>query len=69
MFWEGGVRGRNERMKEGKKEAAVREWEMPRWLLERWKEKGVGGEDVGRLLEEGDTIVKGEKGSIPGTST
>ncbi|KAK3496420.1 Vps51/Vps67-domain-containing protein [Neurospora crassa] len=56
-------------MKEGKKEAAAREWEMPRRLLERWKEKGVGGEDVGRLLEEGDTIVKGEKGSTPGTST
>ncbi|KAK3953292.1 Vps51/Vps67-domain-containing protein [Pseudoneurospora amorphoporcata] len=45
-------------MKEGKKEEAAREWEMPRRLLERWKERGVGGEDVGRLLEEGDAIVK-----------
>ncbi|KAJ4340606.1 hypothetical protein N0V85_009871, partial [Neurospora sp. IMI 360204] len=27
-------------MKQGKKEEAAREWEMPRRLLERWKEKG-----------------------------
>ncbi|KAK3347937.1 Vps51/Vps67-domain-containing protein [Neurospora tetraspora] len=54
-------------MKQGKKEEAAREWEMPRRLLERWKERGVGGEDVGRLLEEGDAIVKGEEGNRTST--
>ncbi|KKA28877.1 hypothetical protein TD95_000270 [Thielaviopsis punctulata] len=38
-------------------EDAEKEWELPRKLLVAWKEKGVGGEEVGRLLEEGDGIV------------
>ncbi|KAH7628298.1 Vps51/Vps67-domain-containing protein [Sordaria sp. MPI-SDFR-AT-0083] len=54
-------------VKEGKKEEAARGWEMPRRLLERWKERGVGGEDVGRLLEEGNAIIKGEDGSRTST--
>ncbi|KAK3384969.1 Vps51/Vps67-domain-containing protein [Podospora didyma] len=44
-------------MQEGKEDEARREWEMPRRLLERWKERGLGGDDVGALLEEGDAIV------------
>lgn len=54
-------------MKEGKKEEAAKEWEMPRRLLERWKERGVGGTDVERLLEEGDAIIKGEERSRTST--
>ncbi|KAM7220712.1 Vps51/Vps67 domain containing protein [Rhypophila decipiens] len=44
-------------MKEGKDEEARRQWEMPRRLLERWKEKGLGGDDVDELIREGDSIV------------
>ncbi|KAM7187431.1 Vps51/Vps67 domain containing protein [Rhypophila sp. PSN 637] len=44
-------------MKEGKDEEARRQWEMPRRLLERWKEKGLGGDDVEELIREGDSIV------------
>ncbi|KAK3391454.1 Vps51/Vps67-domain-containing protein [Sordaria brevicollis] len=54
-------------MKQGKKEEAAKEWELPRRLLERWKEKGVGGDDVGRLLDEGDAIVTGDEGGKPST--
>ncbi|KAK0649446.1 Vps51/Vps67-domain-containing protein [Cercophora newfieldiana] len=49
---------------EGREEEARREWEMPRRLLERWRELGVGGADVETLIEEGDAIVgRGEEGS------
>ncbi|KAK1986501.1 Vps51/Vps67-domain-containing protein [Colletotrichum cereale] len=46
-------------MAQGKVEEARREWEMPRRLLEVWKEKGVGGKDVAECLEEGDAAVRG----------
>ena len=49
-------------MRQGKEEEARREWEMPRRLLERWKEKGFGGSDVDALLEEGDGILRGGGG-------
>lgn len=48
---------------EGRAEEARAAWEMPRRLLVTWQEKGVGGEDVGRLIEEGDGILEGEDGS------
>ncbi|KAK1757274.1 Vps51/Vps67-domain-containing protein [Echria macrotheca] len=52
------VPGRLRRLvEEGKEEEARREWVMPRRLLERWRERGVGGEEVGALMEEGDAIV------------
>ncbi|KAK4111578.1 hypothetical protein N656DRAFT_845907 [Canariomyces notabilis] len=48
-------------MDEGREEDARREWEVPRKLLERWREKGLGGEDVVALIEEGDAaLVRGE---------
>ena len=55
---------------EGRVEEARREWEVPRRLLVRWREKGVGGEEVGRLIEEGDEALRGEGGNVgePGTS-
>ncbi|KAL1838523.1 hypothetical protein VTJ49DRAFT_2597 [Mycothermus thermophilus] len=43
---------------EGKEEEARREWELPRRLLVRWRELGVGGEDVGKLIEEGDAALR-----------
>ncbi|KAK3321604.1 Vps51/Vps67-domain-containing protein [Apodospora peruviana] len=46
-------------MQEGKEEEARRQWEMPRRLLERWKERGFGGDDVHVWIEEGDSILEG----------
>jgi hypothetical protein len=43
---------------QGMGENARREWDVPRRLLLRWKEQGVGGEDVGEVLKEGDEILK-----------
>ncbi|KAK0611556.1 Vps51/Vps67-domain-containing protein, partial [Immersiella caudata] len=44
-------------VEQGRIEDAKREWEMPRRLLERWRERGLGGKDVEKLIEEGDAIV------------
>ncbi|KAK3319914.1 Vps51/Vps67-domain-containing protein [Cercophora scortea] len=56
------VPGRIRRLvREGREEEARRAWEMPRRLLVRWKERGVGGEDVGLLIEEGDAALRGEE--------
>ncbi|GKT43405.1 uncharacterized protein ColSpa_03586 [Colletotrichum spaethianum] len=49
-------------VREGKAEEAKREWEMPRRLLEVWKEKGVGGKDVVECLEEGDAALRAGTG-------
>lgn len=56
-------------VKEGKVEEARKQWEMPRRLLERWRERGVGGEDVGRCIEEGDGVLNAEAGSSASSST
>ncbi|KAL2151316.1 hypothetical protein VTH82DRAFT_6414 [Thermothelomyces myriococcoides] len=45
-------------VEEGKVEEAKKEWEMPRRLLVRWKELGVGGDDVPTLIEEGDAALR-----------
>jgi hypothetical protein len=29
-------------------------------VLERWRERGVGGEDVVDCIEDGDSAIKGE---------
>lgn len=56
-------------VEEGRGEEAAREWEVPRQLLVRWRERGVGGEEVGALIEEGDGIVGSESGSGSGTES
>lgn len=48
--------------KEGKVEEAKKAWEMPRRMLEVWKEKGLGGNDVLECLEEGDAALRGGTG-------
>ncbi len=50
-------------VKEGKEDAARQEWEMPRRLLERWKELGVGGDDVAACIEEGEAALAGSSGA------
>ncbi|KAK0673647.1 Vps51/Vps67-domain-containing protein [Cercophora samala] len=47
-------------MQQGQREQAEKEWELPRRLLVKWKEMGVGGDEVGELLREGDGILRGE---------
>ncbi|PBP26063.1 hypothetical protein BUE80_DR003038 [Diplocarpon rosae] len=58
------VLGAPERMralvKEGEIEEARRAWEPELRLLERWKERGVGGGDVDLCIEEGEAALRGE---------
>lgn len=49
---------------EGKTEEARKAWELPRRLLETWKKKGLGGEDVAACLEEGDAALRGEEDTL-----
>lgn len=47
---------------QGKVDEAKRAWEMPRRLLDTWRARGVGGNDVQALIEEGDKALwQGEK--------
>jgi hypothetical protein len=49
-----------ELVKEGKEEEARRKWESTLRLLERWKERGVGGTDVLNCIEDGNASLRGE---------
>jgi hypothetical protein len=55
-------------VKEGKMDEAKTQWEMPRRLLETWRSKGVGGDDVGRCIDEGDGILSASGGSSESSS-
>ena len=55
-------------VEEGKLDDAKREWEMPRRLLQTWKEKGIGGADVQECLDAGDAVFK-EDGSRTSSET
>ncbi|PTB62392.1 hypothetical protein BBK36DRAFT_1129237 [Trichoderma citrinoviride] len=44
-------------VREGRFEEARRQWEMPRKLLEVWKQKGVGGDDVQACIDQGDAAI------------
>ncbi|KAL7790274.1 Vps51/Vps67 domain-containing protein [Trichoderma ceciliae] len=44
-------------VKEGRFEEATRQWEMPRRLLEAWRQKAVGGDDVQACIDEGDAAI------------
>ncbi|QPH10254.1 hypothetical protein C2857_001483 [Epichloe festucae Fl1] len=43
-------------VKDGKMQEAKRQWEMPKRLLVAWLEKGIGGDDVQALIDEGDAV-------------
>ncbi|TVY58716.1 Vacuolar protein sorting-associated protein 51-like [Lachnellula cervina] len=47
-------------MDEGSVEEARRVWEPTLRLLERWKERGVGGDDVLDCIEDGEAAIRGE---------
>ncbi|CZR57602.1 uncharacterized protein PAC_07491 [Phialocephala subalpina] len=44
----------------GKMEEARAMWEPTLELLEKWKERGVGGPDVADCVEDGDAALRGE---------
>ncbi|KAI6708038.1 hypothetical protein PZA11_007635 [Diplocarpon coronariae] len=52
-------------VQEGKMEEARRAWEPELRLLERWKERGVGGGDVDVCIAEGEAALKGEAAAGP----
>lgn len=45
---------------EGKMEEAREQWEAVRKLLDRWQERGIGGQDVATCIEDGDGALRGE---------
>lgn len=47
-------------VKEGKVDEATVLWEKEKRLLERWRERGVGGDDVMECIEDGDAALRGE---------
>jgi hypothetical protein len=47
-------------VKEGREEEAGKLWETTLALLERWKERGVGGEDVQHCIDDGEAALRGE---------
>jgi vacuolar protein sorting-associated protein 51 len=47
-------------VKDGREEEAKKLWETTLALLERWKERGVGGEDVQDCIDDGEAALRGE---------
>ena len=47
-------------VEQGRMEEARAMWEEKLRLLERWRERGVGGEDVRRCINEGEAAIRGE---------
>ena len=45
---------------EGKEDEARREWDPILKLLERWKEREVGGNDVQACIDDGEAALRGE---------
>ena len=50
-------------VKEGKDDEARTLWEPTLRLLERWKERGVGGPDVVDCIDDGEAALRGEQPS------
>lgn len=47
-------------VQEGKFEEAQEAWRLPKKLLLKWKERGLGGGDIDACLAEGEAALKGE---------
>lgn len=47
-------------VQDGKLEEAEEAWRMPRKLLLKWKERGLGGGDIDTCLAEGEAAMRGE---------
>lgn len=48
-------------VEEGKVDEAEEAWRLPKKLLLKWKERGIGGKDVDVCLAEGEAALKGEE--------
>jgi chromosome segregation ATPase len=48
-------------MKDGREDEAKKLWETTLALLERWKERGVGGKDVKDCIDDGEAALGGER--------
>lgn len=46
-----------ELVEDGKFNEAKSQWELPRRLLQSWKDKGIGGDDVQECMDVGDAVV------------
>jgi hypothetical protein len=49
-----------ELMKDGNEKEAKNVWETTLILLKRWKERGVGGDDVQACIDDGEAALRGE---------
>lgn len=47
-------------VRNGKKREAEEAWTLPKKLLLKWKEKGLGGQDIDACLAEGEAAIKGK---------
>jgi predicted N-acetyltransferase YhbS len=47
-------------VREGKEDEAKALWDGTLIVLERWKERGVGGNDVQDCIDDGEAALKGE---------
>lgn len=47
-------------LNDGKENKARKLWEETSRLLERWKERGVGGDDVQNCIDDGEAALRGE---------
>lgn len=48
-------------VEEGRVEEAEEAWRLPKKLLLKWKEQGVGGKDVDMILADGEAALKAEE--------
>lgn len=48
-------------VEEGRTEDAEEAWRLPKRMLLKWKERGVGGKDVETILADGEAALKGEE--------
>lgn len=44
-------------VKEGKRAEAEKQWERPRRLLQKWQDRGLGGDEVQACIDEGDAAL------------
>lgn len=47
-------------VRDGKTQEAEEAWRMPKRLLLKWKERGLGGQDIDACLAEGEAALRGE---------
>lgn len=53
-------------VQEGKVEEAEEAWSLPKQLLLKWKERGLGGDDIDACLADGEAALKGAGDAGPG---